>query len=106
MPCELNKSFMDRRVRENFTAPVGAGCHKIDRRFDENRFESTESLSPGSFGGHRPPLQLCPQSRQQFLVDVVETAVAKNGDDVFLFQQRHDAIDNRVRVFFVKRRTP
>ena len=82
---KLDERFVNRRACKNLAA-IGRACrHKIDGRVDKNCFESAEPSSSWSFGAHRAPLQFFSQPRQQFLVDVVESAVAENGDNVSLF---------------------
>src|SRR5437667_3232962 len=50
--------------------------------------------------------ELRSQPREQLLMNIVESAVAKNRHDVVASQHRHDSIDNCIRVLFVKCRPP
>src|SRR4029077_10334389 len=101
---ETSKRFVNCGVRKKFSPIVRTASDEINGRSYEDRLESVETRgSLWSFGGHRPPLQFFAQTREQFLVNVVESAVAENGDNIFRLQHRRDSIDNRIRVLFVKR---
>ena len=83
---EHYKCVMNARIRENLPTLMRARCDEGDWGIGENNFEATKSLPVRRrFGGHRPPLQ-CAQSAQQLLVDIVEPAIAKNDNDISLFQ--------------------
>src|SRR6202162_5883283 len=100
---EVDQSFMNGGICEQFSAFVRACSNEINWRVDENRLETIQSLLSGEFGGHRPPLQIS-EFGQQLFVDVVEAAITEHHHDIFLFQHRNDSIDNRRGVLFVKRR--
>ena len=97
------KTFVHKRVRENLTATMRTGGDEVSRCAQEYEFETLKARF-AIFGGHRPPLQSCPQSREKLLMDIVEAAVAENHDHIFWPEHRDDSVDNRVRILLVERR--
>ena len=87
---EFQERFMEFASREEGLPVEGAGCHEVNRRRREYSIQATETFRTQIFvrgiGGHRPPLQGGGFQRvEQLPMDPIETAVAENGDDVFLF---------------------
>src|SRR5438132_9609524 len=78
---KANKTFVDGLIGKNSATVSRAGSNKINGRSYVDPLKSIEPLL-SIFRGHRPPLQLFAQPRQQLLVDIIKSPIAENRDDV------------------------